>query len=142
MDIRSPEDVCTIVLLYYSSSLLYWSFPCLENPAATLKCFLGNLSKVTCKIALNSGLEAVQIKCIVCTPILSAGEEGGGVEPPTKFSKRGGLRGLQLWERGCWKRRGNFFQGREVAILLKKIKWNLKYLMTKKVYKQKYFSLS
>ena len=29
-------------------------------------------------------------------PPLSAGRKTGGVEPPTKFSKRGSLRGLQL----------------------------------------------
>ena len=28
----------------------------------------------------------------------------GGVEPPTKFSKREGLTGPQLLELGCWKR--------------------------------------
>ena len=40
---------------------------------------------------------------------LSAG--GGGVEPPTKFSKRGGLPGHQFLEGGCWEREGDFFQG-------------------------------
>ena len=39
-------------------------------------------------------------------PRLSA----GGVEPPTKFSKRGSLTGPQLLERGCWERGGDFFQ--------------------------------
>ena len=29
---------------------------------------------------------------------------GGGVEPPTKFSKRGGLTAPQLLEEGCWER--------------------------------------
>ena len=38
-------------------------------------------------------------------PPLSAG--GGGIEPPTKFSKRGsGLTGFQLLEGGCWERGG------------------------------------
>ena len=41
-------------------------------------------------------------------PPLSA---GGGVEPPTKFSKREGLTGPQLLEVGCWERGGDFFQG-------------------------------
>ena len=32
---------------------------------------------------------------------------GGGVEPPTKFSKRGGgLTGPQILEGGCWERGG------------------------------------
>ena len=37
---------------------------------------------------------------------------GGGVEPPTKFSKKkgGGLTGPQLLEGGCWERGGEFFQ--------------------------------
>ena len=37
------------------------------------------------------------------------GGAGAGGEPPTKFSKRGGvgeLTGSQLWEGGCWKRGG------------------------------------
>ena len=29
----------------------------------------------------------------------------GEVEPPTRFSKRGGLTGPQLLEGGCWERR-------------------------------------
>ena len=37
--------------------------------------------------------------------------DGGRVEPPTKFSKRGGLTGPQLLEGGCWERGGDFFQG-------------------------------
>ena len=36
---------------------------------------------------------------------------GGGVKPPTKFSKRGGLTGPQLLEGGCWERRCDFFEG-------------------------------
>ena len=37
---------------------------------------------------------------IFCAPNLSAG--GGGVEPPTKFSKKGrGLTGSQFLEGGC-----------------------------------------
>ena len=36
---------------------------------------------------------------------------GGGVEPPTKFSKRGGgLTAPQLLEEGCWERGSDFFQ--------------------------------
>ena len=36
---------------------------------------------------------------------------GGRVEPPTKFSKRGGLAGPQLLEGGCWEREGDFREG-------------------------------
>ena len=32
--------------------------------------------------------------------------DGGRVEPPTKFSKRGGLTGPQLLEGVCWERGG------------------------------------
>ena len=41
----------------------------------------------------------------MCTPL-----SAGGVEPPTKFSKRGG-RLTGLLEGGCWERGGDFFQG-------------------------------
>ena len=34
-----------------------------------------------------------------------------GIEPPTKFSKRGELTEPQLLEGGCWERGGDFFQG-------------------------------
>ena len=37
--------------------------------------------------------------------------EGGGVEPPTKFSRRGYFTGAQLLEVVCWERGGDFFQG-------------------------------
>ena len=44
---------------------------------------------------------------ILCTPFLL----GGGVEPPTKLSKRGGLTGPQLLE-GVAEREGvTFFSG-------------------------------
>ena len=36
---------------------------------------------------------------------------GRGAEPPTKFSKMGGLTGPQLLEGGCWERGGDLFQG-------------------------------
>ena len=42
--------------------------------------------------------------CIVDTPSLSAG--GGGVEPPTKSSKSGGVTGPQLLEGGCREKGG------------------------------------
>ena len=49
----------------------------------------------------------------MCTPPLSA----GGVEPPTKSLKRGGLTGPQLWEGVAGKEGVTFFRG--VAILQK-----------------------
>ena len=41
---------------------------------------------------------------------------GGGVEPPTKFSKSGGLTGSQLLEVNCRERGGDFFDGGGGAI--------------------------
>ena len=61
-------------------------------------------------------------------PFLSTG--GWGAEPPTKFSKRGGLTG---------KEGDNFFQG-GLQFLQKKLKSEI--FNHKKVYNQKYFSLS
>ena len=59
---------------------------------------------------------------IVCTSPLSA---GGGVEPPTKFSKRGAWQSLSF-ERGvAGKKGGNFFQG-GLQFLQKETKiWNI-----------------
>ena len=37
-----------------------------------------------------------------------------GVEPSTKFSKRGGFTEPQLLEGGCWERGDDFFQGIEI----------------------------
>ena len=54
------------------------------------------------------------------TPFLLKG--GGGAEPPTKFSKRGGgLTGPQLLEGVAGKKGGDFFQ-EGVAIFTQKIK--------------------
>ena len=43
-------------------------------------------------------------------PTPSAAGRGGGVEPPTKFSKIGALRGSQILEWCCRERGGDFFQ--------------------------------
>ena len=48
---------------------------------------------------------------IVCTPSRLVHRGGGGVEPPTKFSKRGGLTGSQLLQEGSWERGVTFFRG-------------------------------
>ena len=37
--------------------------------------------------------------------------QGGKVEPPTEFSKNGGLTGPQLFEVNCWEKGGDFFRG-------------------------------
>ena len=46
---------------------------------------------------------------IVCTPLLPI--SAGGVDPPTKFSKKGGLIGPQLLEESCRERGMTFFRG-------------------------------
>ena len=59
----------------------------------------------------NSLLIIIIIHVVDTPPPLSTG--GTGVEPPTKFSKRGGLTGPQLLEGGHWERGGGvtFFMG-------------------------------
>ena len=66
---------------------------------------------------------------------------GGGVEPPTKFSKSGGLTGPQPLEMICWERGSDFFQGEGCNFYIRN-KSKSKIFNVKKVYKQKYFSLS
>ena len=51
-----------------------------------------------------------------------------------------GSTGPQLLEGRCWGKGGDFFQGGGLQFSHKKK--NLKYLMTKKFYKQKYFFLT
>ena len=70
----------------------------------------------------------------------SAGGKGG-VEPPTKFSKSRGLKGPQLLELNCWERGDYFFQGLGCNFQIKN-KLKSENLMSRKVYKRKYFSLS
>ena len=76
----------------------------------------------------------------MCTPPLSAGGGGGQLNLLPNFQKGGGLTGPQLWDGVAGKEGVTFFRG--VAIFTKEINLNLKYLITKKFYKQKYFSLS
>ena len=48
---------------------------------------------------------------IVCTPLPPLSSGGGGIEPPTKFSKwGGGLDRTSTLKGGCSKRGGNFFR--------------------------------
>ena len=64
----------------------------------------------------------------------------GGTEPPTKFSKSGSLKRPQLVEVNCWEREGDFFQGVGCNFHIKN-KLKSENLMSKKVYKQKFFSV-
>ena len=58
----------------------------------------------------------------MCTP-LSVGGKGGGVQPPTKFSKRGGLDRTSTSGGGCWERGGvTFFRGGGCNFHIKKLK--------------------
>ena len=45
-----------------------------------------------------------------CPPTPPPFQLRGGIEPPTKFSKRGALTGPQLWKEVTGKEEGNFFQ--------------------------------
>ena len=73
-------------------------------------------------------------------PPLSA---GGGLKLQPNFRKGGGggLTGPQLLEGIAGKERGEFFQGEELLFSQKK-KLKSEIFNDKKVYKQKYFSLS
>ena len=62
---------------------------------------------------------------------------GGGLN---QFSKRGVLAGPHLLEGVCWEKGDDFIQGGCNFHI--KLNQNLKYLTSKKVYEQKYFSLS
>ena len=70
------------------------------------------------------------MKALILPP-LSAWGGGGGVEPPTQFSKMGGLTEPQFLE-GVAEKEGVLQFSRGVAIFTEKINLNLKYLMTKK----------
>ena len=75
------------------------------------------------------------------SPRSAEGGGEGGIEPPTNFSKSESLKGPQLLEVNCWKREGDFFQGMGCIFHIKN-KLKSENLMSKKVYKQKYVSLS
>ena len=74
-------------------------------------------------------------------PFLLGNGGEGVVEPPTKFSKRGGLVGSQFLEEGCWKKWGDFFLGGCSFYIKNKLKSEI-FNDYKKVHKQKCFSLS
>ena len=59
---------------------------------------------------------------------------GCGVNPPTTFSKSGGLTRPQLLEGGCWERGGDFFQEGCDFHIKNKLKSEI--FNDKKVYKQ------
>ena len=68
-------------------------------------------------------------------PFLFAGRgREAGFEPPTKFSKRGGLKEFQFLERGCWERGGWRFPGGGCNFYIKN-KLKSEIFNDKKVYK-------
>ena len=72
----------------------------------------------------------------VCACVFVGRRGGGGAEGVASdqiLKKKGGLTGSQFLERGCWERG----RGEGVCSFYIKNKLNLKYLTTKKVYKQK-----
>ena len=74
-------------------------------------------------------------------PFLLLVEVGGGTfEPPTKFSKRRGLKGSQFLQEACWERGGDF-SGAGCGFYIKnKLKCEISN-NNKKVHKQNCFSL-
>ena len=89
---------------------------------------LDNHNMVCKKYAKNTqnslGNTCARVSHSVHRPLSTGGSGrwgGGGVEPPTKFSKRGGLAGPQLLEGGCWERGGYFFQGGGLQLSYKKL---------------------
>ena len=66
--------------------------------------------------------------------------DGGRVEPPTRFSKRGGWTGPQLLEVVCWEREAWLYS--EGVQFSRKNKSKSEIFNGKKVYEQKYFSFS
>ena len=80
----------------------------------------------------------ITLDIIMCNPSPRPFCRGRGGEPPTKFSKKGGLTGPQLLEGGCWEREGAFFQG-GCNFHINKLKSEI--FNDKKVYKEKYFSV-
>ena len=89
------------------------------NEQGTLAQKIYNVHTIFCQFfdVKNGGYFQQPSILAECAPPPSAPfcRGGGGVEPPTKFSKRAGLTGPQLLEGGYWERGGDFFQG-EVAI--------------------------
>ena len=75
-------------------------------------------------------------------PVCTFSVGGGGLNLLPNFQKGGAWEDFNF-ERGVVGKEGvTFFRGEGLQFYKKRKKRNLKYLMTKKVYKQKYFSLS
>ena len=81
---------------------------------------LQNFVIVSFQITVNNYYYDIQLYILTLStcPPFCWGWGGGGFEPPTKFSKRGGLTGPQLWEGVAGKEGITFFKG--VAIFTKK----------------------
>ena len=74
-------------------------------------------------------------------PLSVGGMGGAGVEPPTKFSKRGGLAGPPFLDGSCWERGVTFSRERGVCNFSTKNKLKSGMFNDKKVYKQERFAL-
>ena len=98
---------------------------------------------LSCYIVFNTSLS--KVFCNFCNsphsvhPHLSAGGRGKWLNHLPNFQKGRALQDLSFEKGIAGKERLTFFTGG--CNFTKKINWNLKYLMTKKVYKQKYFWL-
>ena len=88
---------CTLLKSFFQCCLFSFSHSFKISTSGRIGwCFLNNLTR--CYYSVHH-------------PFLLGEEEGGGGEPPTKFSKRGGLTGPQLWEGVAGKKGGHFSHG-------------------------------
>ena len=107
-NIRIRYDICLTIkeivmkvmyeYMMTSSDQILWIFLRLNDPIYPVKLILIML---TCILLLQLLPHSVHPP-----PFLLL-----GVEPPTKFSKRGVLTGSQFLERDCWERGVTFFRG-------------------------------
>ena len=119
--IRYNKDSCYELIAVGVNIYFYRCVSLLDPDSAVSLCIFVYVCVCVCVRSNQSGSKKTHYvshvsKLILCTPHPSW---QGGVKPPTKFSKREGLTGSQVLERGCWERGGDFFSGGEVQFLQK-----------------------
>ena len=112
------------------------SFNCWDIDQVTSTCLMDFLGK-TCRS--KNGKHEQYHHSVHLPPFCRGG--GGGLSLQPNFQKGGGgLIGPQLSEGGCWERGGDFFQGGCSFHIKNKLKSEI--FNDKKVYEQRYFTLS